>query len=147
MADDGRESREAPDVRASDGERRQVIDRLATHFAEGRLTADELADRLDGAHRARTRADLARLESDLPELVAAAAPAPAPATLRRPGRPTHALLAPPLRLLLPVVLVLTVLVASTGGFPWPLFLLFAAGPFSPCGRARARPHGAVPSGR
>ena len=55
---------------------------------------------------------------------------------RRPG---HAALAPPLRLLLPVVVLLTVLVVATGGFPWPLFLLFAAGPLRPCSGRRSQP--------
>ena len=45
--------------------------------AEGRLTFEELADRLDGATRAQTRGQLEELTADLP--VSAGTPTPAPA--------------------------------------------------------------------
>jgi hypothetical protein len=40
---------ETPAVRASDDEREAVVVRLQTAVGEGRLTLDELADRLDRA--------------------------------------------------------------------------------------------------
>ena len=57
---------ETPAVRASDDEREAVVVRLQTAAGEGRLTLDELADRLDRALTAVTRADLHALTSDLP---------------------------------------------------------------------------------
>lgn len=55
-----------PDVRASDREREQVAEFLSQHCAEGRLTAEELADRTDAAYRAVWRSELAELQRDLP---------------------------------------------------------------------------------
>lgn len=56
-----------PAVRASDDERETVVARLRDAAGQGRLTLDELADRLDRALAATTRDDLGRLVSDLPE--------------------------------------------------------------------------------
>lgn len=57
---------ETPAVRASDDEREVVVARLQAAAGEGRLTLDELADRLDRALSAVTRADLEPLTGDLP---------------------------------------------------------------------------------
>jgi hypothetical protein len=54
------------ELRAGDDERQATIDRLASHFRVGRLSADELEERTAAAHAARTRGDLAALEADLP---------------------------------------------------------------------------------
>ena len=53
-------------VRASDAEREAVVARLRTAAGEGRLSLDELAERLDRAFAAVTRAELERLATDLP---------------------------------------------------------------------------------
>jgi hypothetical protein len=55
-----------PALRASDAEREQVSRQLSEHAAAGRLTAEELDERLDAAYAARTHDDLARLLEDLP---------------------------------------------------------------------------------
>jgi hypothetical protein len=60
-----------PAVRASDAEREDVSRQLSAHAAAGRLTPEELDERLDAAYAARTHGELARLLDDLP-----AAPAP-----------------------------------------------------------------------
>ncbi|MDX8151936.1 DUF1707 domain-containing protein [Patulibacter brassicae] len=59
---------EAPDdaIRASDAERDAAIERLREGAAGGRLTFEELADRIEGAAGARTRGDLRALLGDLP---------------------------------------------------------------------------------
>jgi Domain of unknown function (DUF1707)/Cell wall-active antibiotics response 4TMS YvqF len=62
-----------PAVRASDTEREAVAERLRVAAGEGRLALDELADRLDTAYAAATRAELEPLTADLP---ATSAPAP-----------------------------------------------------------------------
>jgi Domain of unknown function (DUF1707) len=54
-------------MRVSDADRAVVADRLARHFGDGRLDKAEFDHRLDRALRARTRADLIALLSDLPE--------------------------------------------------------------------------------
>jgi hypothetical protein len=54
------------DVRASDAERDATVDRLRTAAAEGRLTLEELTDRIAAASGAEMRSDLVPLTSDLP---------------------------------------------------------------------------------
>jgi hypothetical protein len=59
---------------ASDADRDRVTERLRAAAGEGRLTADELEERLESAFGARTQADLVPLTADLPRAT-------------RPGRP------------------------------------------------------------
>src|SRR5262249_58752605 len=54
-------------IRASDGERDQVVARLQRHFADGRLTQAELEERVGAALTARTRDQLHALTTDLPD--------------------------------------------------------------------------------
>jgi Domain of unknown function (DUF1707) len=61
-------------LRVSDAERQAVADRLAEHFADGRLDQAEFDDRVGRAMNAKTRADLSGLFSDLPETGAPAVP-------------------------------------------------------------------------
>jgi hypothetical protein len=68
-------------TRASDAEREAVVVRLRDAGAEGRLTIEELAERIDAAYAARTRAELEPLVADLPAATGsgvAAGPAGAP---------------------------------------------------------------------
>jgi hypothetical protein len=58
-------------IRASDAERERVMDALRDAAAEGRLTFEELADRIEAAGRAVTRQELAGLTVDLPPVGAA----------------------------------------------------------------------------
>jgi hypothetical protein len=53
-------------VRASDDDRERTMRSLRRHYAEGRLEADELEERVAVAARARSRAELRTLTSDLP---------------------------------------------------------------------------------
>src|SRR5436190_1698862 len=65
----------------SDADRDRVADILREALAEGRLTADEHAERVDGVYRAKTHADLEPLVRDLPGAHTprrSTAPAPAP---------------------------------------------------------------------
>ena len=66
-------------IRASDGERDQVVELLQRHFADGRLAQDELEERAGAALTARTRDQLRALTADLPGADV------------RPARPTMAL--------------------------------------------------------
>lgn len=53
-------------LRASDADRDRVADQLREALAEGRLTPDEHAERLDAVYAAKTYAELAPIVEDLP---------------------------------------------------------------------------------
>ncbi|WP_194895605.1 DUF1707 SHOCT-like domain-containing protein [Catenulispora pinisilvae] len=57
----------AGQVRASDTERDEVAAVLSEALAQGRLTSTELAERIDVAYSAKTRAELVPLTADLPD--------------------------------------------------------------------------------
>ncbi|CAM5424035.1 hypothetical protein SALBM135S_08884 [Streptomyces alboniger] len=72
----------AGSLRASDADRDRTADILRDALAEGRLTAEEHSERIDGVYRAKTMAELDPLVGDLPAAHgrpgAAQAPDPAP---------------------------------------------------------------------
>ena len=53
-------------LRVADADREQAIEELREHAGAGRLTAEELEDRVGKAYEASTRADLDALRADLP---------------------------------------------------------------------------------
>jgi hypothetical protein len=63
-----------PDVRVSDAERESAAIALREHSVAGRLTLEELSDRLDEVYAARTQQELARVERELPPLVSTRRP-------------------------------------------------------------------------
>lgn len=56
----------APGLRASDEDREQLISELNEHAVAGRLTTEELEERLQQAYTARTTGELDALRRDLP---------------------------------------------------------------------------------
>jgi hypothetical protein len=76
---------EVPGVRASDQERERAAEALREHFATGRLTEDELDQRVQAAYRAQTSTELRRLLADLPRLPVSAAEQRAELVERRRG--------------------------------------------------------------
>lgn len=70
-------------MRASDADRDRVADQLREALAEGRLTPEEHADRIESVYRAKTYAELAPILADLPGSGAA----PQPAMAVRPDLP------------------------------------------------------------
>jgi hypothetical protein len=56
-------------IRISDADRERVTTRLRDHFAEGRLTSEELDDRVTATLNAKTFGDLRGIMADLPEQV------------------------------------------------------------------------------
>jgi Domain of unknown function (DUF1707)/2TM domain len=54
------------ELRASDADRERVAERLRAAAGEGRLSSDELEERLESAFSARTGAELEPLVADLP---------------------------------------------------------------------------------
>jgi Domain of unknown function (DUF1707) len=57
---------DASALRVADDDREQAVDELREHALAGRLTAEELEERIGSAYRATTRADLDQLKVDLP---------------------------------------------------------------------------------
>jgi len=55
-----------PNIRVSDNDRETTAASLREHFVQGRLTNDELNERLDRIFAAKTRADLDAVTADLP---------------------------------------------------------------------------------
>ncbi|HEY6775995.1 MAG TPA: DUF1707 domain-containing protein [Thermoleophilaceae bacterium] len=73
------------DLRASDGDRERAVDELRAHAADGRLTVEELEERVQRALAARTLGELADLTRDLPNRESA--PPRTAARRRRSRRP------------------------------------------------------------
>ena len=95
--------------RVADGEREEVVSVLRVHAGDGRLDVDELAERVDRALAAKTRADLAALTADLP------APSPDRADRMRAWREE-------LRAYVGVMVLLVGIWLATGAeYPWPVF--------------------------
>src|SRR4051794_16248190 len=61
---------EPSDLRASDQERDRAVAEIREHFAAGRLSEDELDERVAAAYAARTQRELGALRADLPALPA-----------------------------------------------------------------------------
>lgn len=74
-------------LRVSDADRERVADLLRAAFVEGRLTQDELDERLGQTYSARTYADLASITADLPTAHYPRVPAHAPGSYPVPVRP------------------------------------------------------------
>ena len=70
-------------VRVGDADRDAVAAQLREHYADGRLTLEELNERLDQAFAAKTKADLNTVMRDLPQAVQPAAGMPYGGTARQ----------------------------------------------------------------
>ena len=122
-----------PDLRASDAEREHHAELLREHAAQGRLTVDELDERLDRVYAARTVGELSPVVADLP------APAPTPQPPSRGLTPRR--LRPELAAFVAVNLMLIVIWAATGaGYFWPIWpiLGWGLGLIGPCSWAPHR---------
>lgn len=67
--------RASPELRVSDAERDRVVEHLKASAGEGRISMDELSDRVGEVYRARTEIELYGLTADLPAPPASAVPA------------------------------------------------------------------------
>jgi hypothetical protein len=114
---------DAAGIRASDAERDQAADAIREHYAAGRLTAEELSERLDAIYQARTVSQLAHLRRDLPELPLA--PQARRAELaRRQAELRRRLLQRAGGSLTPFAICTIVWAAGgAGGYFWPVWLL------------------------
>jgi hypothetical protein len=95
-------------IRVSDTERTEMADRLAAHFAEGRLNRAEFDERVAQAMNAKTRGDLSGLFDDLP----GPGPAGTPGT---PVRGPHSPARPHANPFFLVLLVVVITAAGTAG--------------------------------
>lgn len=109
-------------VRIGDAERERAVSELSEHFAAGRMTPDELDERLELAWRARTAADLAPLFADLPRGIVDGRGGDRPAVPARRGLRAGPPFGFPalLLLLVPVAIVLTIVTHM----PFVVFLLW-----------------------
>jgi len=97
---------------ASDADRDRAAERLRAATAEGRLTAEELEERLERAFSARTDAELEPLVADLP----------APRRAPRPRDRSHE------RAYVATMLLLVAIWALTGaGYFWPIWPMLGWG--------------------
>lgn len=80
--------RPPPSMRAADADREAAGAALRQHYAEGRLSTDELSERLDQTYRAKTYGDLDAAFADLPPRPGPVAPTSAgPVPARRHSSP------------------------------------------------------------
>jgi hypothetical protein len=104
-------------VRIGDAERDEAVSLLGDHYAAGRLSREELDERIDQAMQAKFTADLRPLFADLP---GAATAADRPVSHLRAGPPAYA----PLLALAPLLLVGLLVTAIVVGAPWVLWVFF-----------------------
>src|SRR3954470_23703391 len=107
-------------LRASDADRERVAELLREHYGAGRLSDEDLSERVEAAYGATTRSELAALTADLPS-----------AHRSRRGR-RRSRLEMSVRTHLAVYLVVNVMLigiwaASGGGYFWPIWPILGWG--------------------
>lgn len=120
-----------PSIRAGDADRERVAEQLREHYAQGRLDADELDERLSAVLSARTVGELRALTADLPPPEPYQLPVPASSRHqpvhrerhRPPARAEQALRAQ-LASYGSLVAICVVVWALTGfGYFWPVWII------------------------
>jgi hypothetical protein len=109
-------------IRISDADRERVTARLREHFAEGRLSSDELDERITATLSAKTFGDLRAVMADLPDSV----PVPPGSPQGSPAPPWAAgrwAVVPRGPRLMPLVIVALIAAVIIPGAGW-LFLAF-----------------------
>jgi hypothetical protein len=133
-------------LRAGDDDRRRVADELQQHYVAGRLSSEELTERVQKANAARTFGDLDALTADLPPLpspvpaspVGAAAPLPAPVDdAVSPWERKDVRANATSYVLVMALLVAIWLVTTPGGYFWPIWPMLGWG-FADAAHALAR---------
>jgi len=110
-------------IRTSDADRERATVRLHDHYAEGRLTLQELDERVTAALEARNFGALRRVMADLP------GPAPAPPDALQQARPLPPAMLAPATVprsargsrgsLVPLLVLLGMLLITAGAWPFP----------------------------
>jgi hypothetical protein len=119
---------ERSELRAADVDRRRVVDRLERHYVDGRLTSDELSERVGRAMAARTYGELDALLDDLPPSPTPPESEPAEADEQSgPSRHTD-FRAHTLSYLIVMALLVTIwLLTTPGGYFWPIWPMLGWG--------------------
>jgi hypothetical protein len=107
-------------IRISDADRESATARLREHFAEGRLSPEELDERLSAALSAKTAGDLRRVMADLP----GPAPVAVHAAPLGPGAAGGGLVFRRGPRLWPLALLALIAVAAIPGAGWLFFAFF-----------------------
>jgi class 3 adenylate cyclase len=122
------------ELRASDADRERTVAALRDHFGAGRLSDDELAERIAAAYDSKTVAELGELMLDLPS-DQSALPAASPQS-RPPAQRTRTkagqVLATSVRIHATIYVVVNVMLigiwaATGGGYFWPIWPLLGWG--------------------
>jgi class 3 adenylate cyclase len=122
-----------PELRASDADREATAKLLREHYSAGRLSDDELSERVEQAYGARTLSELTVLTLDLgaPELALPTASqplAPTRASLTPAGRAMRTSFSIHLTVYLLVnVMLIGIWAASGGGYFWPVWPILGWG--------------------
>jgi hypothetical protein len=113
-------------IRIGDADRESVTSRLREHYAEGRLTAEELDERISATLNAKTFGDLRPIMADLPEPAQPGpiGPQPGPMPPPYPG-PVYGYRRGPRFLPVALFLLFFVLALSGGAFGLVRFVLLA----------------------
>ena len=109
------------DLRASDSDRERVAEQLRQHYGAGRVSEDELSERVEAAYGARTVSELDHLTADLPSA--------RPATTqrrRRSGLETSVRIHATIFLVVNLMLI-GIWAASGAGYFWPIWPLLGWG--------------------
>jgi hypothetical protein len=130
------------DLRVSDQQRERAVQDIREHFAAGRLTEDELSDRVQAAYSAQTERELMAQLADLPKLPATPAEQKAEIVARR--RHLQRRLVQEAGGGMGGFLICTAIWAASGasGFFWPIFV--ALGVVIPLLRSGWRLYGPAP---
>jgi class 3 adenylate cyclase len=138
MASPDRDARaDRTGLRASDSDRERVAERLRHDYGEGRLSSDDLSERVEAVYAARTMEELEGLTADLPS-------AGQPAPRRRRGAlddsfRTHFAIYAVINLAL-----IGIWAASGGGYFWPIWPILGWGIGVGCHAAPLLARGASP---
>src|SRR5215217_5729190 len=123
-----------PSLRASDVERERYADVLREHAAQGRLTLDELDERLDRVYAARTHGELTPVVADLP---APSQPRSQPSTLLEGPAPFRRV---PASFVVVNLMLIAIWAVTGAGYFWPIWPLlgWGLGLLGPCSSRRWR---------
>ncbi len=114
------------ELRVSDEDRERAARSLREHFAVGRITQEELDERVQAVYRAGTQSELGRLVADLPALPASPAELRA-AHVERRGHLQRRLLQQTGGAIVPFVICTVIWIASgASGQFWPIWVALVA---------------------
>jgi class 3 adenylate cyclase len=118
---DGEARLQTPGLRASDADRERVAERLRRDYGTGRLSTEDLSERVEAAYAARTLPELEALTADLP-------PAAGPRAPRRLGDALDNDFRSHFAIYLVVnAMLIGIWAASGGGYFWPVWPMLGWG--------------------